>query len=72
MLENNTRQYIGIATTAIEHNNDKILEVHIPELLPCKMGKMGTNSQDTESKNKQHVTIESLSGGSENATIKTQ
>jgi len=37
--------YIGIARTAIENNNDRILEVYVPELLPFKTGIMKKNDK---------------------------
>ena len=38
MIPSNIRQYIGIAATAIENNNDRILEVYCPEFAPFKVG----------------------------------
>ena len=48
MIKSKWNKYVGIATTAILHNNDRILEVYCPEFMPTKHGNM--SAKDTKLK----------------------
>ena len=66
MIESKWRRYVGLATTAILNNNDRILEVYCPEFMPTKDGKMTAADAKPQ---KKKMTVKSVLGQNYTADI---
>lgn len=66
MVKSKWFKYLGIATTAILNNNDRIIEVYCPDFLPTLEGIM--SKADTVPKKKQ-ITIDSPLGEKNTASV---